>query len=637
MRPFVIGTAGHVDHGKTMLVKALTGVDTDRLKEEKERGISIELGFAPLKLPNGGTAAIVDVPGHERFIKNMLAGVAGIDMVLLVIAADEGVMPQTREHLDILRLLKVQHGIVVLTKIDLVDSEWLELVEEEVREFLQGSFLADAPIIRVSAVTGEGLPRLFQAIEEVAARLEERPVFGPARLPVDRVFSVTGFGTVVTGTLVQGELVPGQELEILPSKKITRVRNLQVHGRKVERAKAGQRVAVNLAGVEVDELERGFVLATPGFLTPSYRMDLSLYLLEGAEKPLQNRTRVRFHVGAKEAFGRVVLLDREELQPGEEAYAQIVLEEPVTAAAHDRYVIRTYSPARTIGGGEIIDPVAPRHKRFRPEVIEQLKIKEKGSPAELITQFLASRFASAADEVAKALPFPENIAAETLAALVADGRVVKLTVEGKDHYLLGVVYQQKTEEIKSFLADYHQRYPLRPGYNKEEFRSRFFPGLAPRFFQQLLQRWEEEGVLKVTEQYVALAEFLPRPTPEQEEKIRKVEQEFLQGGFQPPDWPAVVAKLGFKEEEAREILHYLTAEGILVKMSEDIYFHRETVALGIEKIKSFLRERGEILIAEARDLLGTSRKYALPFMEYLDREKITRRVGDKRILGREQK
>ncbi|MDD4170142.1 MAG: selenocysteine-specific translation elongation factor, partial [Desulfotomaculaceae bacterium] len=389
MKHLIIGTAGHVDHGKTALVKAMTGVDTDRLKEEKERGISIELGFTSLELPSGRKAGIVDVPGHERFIKHMLAGAGGFDLVLLVIAADEGVMPQTREHLDIIQLLQVKKGVVVLTKADLVDEEWLELVTEEVREFLQDTVLEKAPLVTVSAVTGQGIAALLELLDHVAEETESKTAAGTPRLPVDRVFSVTGFGTVVTGTLVAGQLRVGDMVKVQPAGLTARVRSLQVHGKKVEVAGAGQRVAANLAGLEVEQVSRGSVVAGTDSLVPSHRLDVHLLLLDSADRPLKNRERVRFHIGSGETLGRVVLLDREELAPGATAYAQVELEEMVAAVKGDRFVIRSYSPLWTIGGGTVIDAAPGRkHKRFRSEVLGALATRERGTPEEILEHYL---------------------------------------------------------------------------------------------------------------------------------------------------------------------------------------------------------------------------------------------------------
>jgi selenocysteine-specific elongation factor len=391
LKRLVIGTAGHIDHGKTTLVKAITGIETDRLKEEKQRGISIELGFAPFTLPSGQKAAIVDMPGHERFIRHMVAGAFGIDMVLLTIAADEGIMPQTREHMDIIELLNVRKGIVVITKTDLVDEEWLMLMEDEIRQYIDKSILKGAPLIPVSAVSGQGLDELMAAIEAMAAEVQEKPVFGYARLPIDRVFTMPGFGTVVTGTLWSGQIQQGDTLELMPVQRPVRVRTLQVHNEKVATAYAGQRVAVNLQGIDVAEIRRGYLLASPGYLTPSYRVDVRLRLLPSSPRNLKNWNRVRFHLGTDEALGRIVLLDRDEQQPGEEAYAQIVLEKPIVAYKGDPFVIRYYSPVTTIGGGTIIDANAPKQKRFKEEVLEQLATKEEGSLYELLLQEMHSQ------------------------------------------------------------------------------------------------------------------------------------------------------------------------------------------------------------------------------------------------------
>ena len=379
MKRIIIGTAGHIDHGKTTLVKALTGCDTDRLKEEKKRGISIELGFAPFTLPNGQKAAIVDMPGHERFIRHMLAGAFGIDFVLLTIAADEGIMPQTREHMDIIELLGVDKGIVVITKKDMVDEEWLMLVEDEIEEYLKESILAKAPIIAVSAITGEGIEELKEQIQTLSVLVQEKSSSGYARLPIDRVFSISGFGTVITGTLWSGKIKVGEILELMPSQKQVKIRTIQVHNEKTDTAFAGQRVAVNLQGIELNEIKRGYLLTTPGAFIPSYRIDARLRLLPASNRIIRNWNRIRFHLGTDEVLGRVVLLDRDELNPGEEAFVQIILEKQIVAQKGDAFVIRYYSPVTTIGGGTVIESNAAKQKRFKEEVLEELAIKEEGS------------------------------------------------------------------------------------------------------------------------------------------------------------------------------------------------------------------------------------------------------------------
>lgn len=635
----IIGTAGHVDHGKTMLVKALTGVDTDRLKEEKERGISIELGFASLTLPGGRRAGIVDVPGHERFIKNMLAGVGGIDLVLLVIAADEGVMPQTKEHMDIITLLQVKQGVVVLTKIDLVDEEWLALVREEVAGFLKGTALEGAPVVEVSTLTGQGLNELVQAIDRVAAAVRPKPATGQIRLPVDRVFSVTGFGTVVTGTLWSGILKTGDVLEIMPRGITTRVRSLQVHGQKVEEARAGQRVAVNLTGVEVEDVPRGSVLAAPGSLTPSYRLDVRLLLLPEA-RPLKHRARVRLHLGTAEILARITLLDRDELSPGEKALTQLELEEPAVAARGDRFVIRSYSPMHTIGGGSVIDPVARKHRRMREEVIRSLLTREKGTPEELVIQQLDSRPALfTAAELARAAGLSEDEAGKTLSSLSAGGKIREIPAEKQSYFVSCRVYGEWGEAVRQLLQDYHREFPLREGFPKEELRSRKFPQLSSKQLQFVLAAMEEDGLVKVHAQDVSLPDFTPRPGPAQQQQVDSILKLYREGGYQPPTWSDAARQAGLAEAQRGEVLQYLLRQGMLVRVSDELLFHPVPLQEIRRSLVAFLQDREEISVGEARDLWQTSRKYALPLLEYFDRERVTRRVGDKRVLvkGLEQK
>jgi len=463
MQRLVIGTAGHIDHGKTTLVKKLTGIETDRLKEEKQRGISIELGFAPFLLPSGQKAAIVDVPGHERFIRHMLAGAFGIDMVLFTIAADEGVMPQTREHGDILELLGVEKGVIVITKKDLVDEEWLMLVEDEINEYVAGTILKGAPIVAVSAVTGEGITELLETIERVASTITERTITGKARLPIDRVFTVAGFGTVVTGTLWSGQIKVGDTLELMPVQKMVKVRTLQVHNEKVTTALAGQRVAVNLQGVDVSEIKRGYLLTEPGFLIPSYRVDVRLRLLEGSRRSLHNWNRVRFHLGTDETLGRVVLLDRDELGPGEESFAQIVMEKPVVAFKGDLFVIRYYSPVDTIGGGTVIDPNAPKQKRFREDVLNDLAVKEEGSLYDLVLHELENSLQPLSmTELVRKTGSVETAVSAEIQLLLDDEAIINLDAKSGIYLStrgLEILYDQ----IVVMITDYHRRYPLRSG------------------------------------------------------------------------------------------------------------------------------------------------------------------------------
>ncbi|MCD5406928.1 MAG: selenocysteine-specific translation elongation factor [Desulfotomaculum sp.] len=634
MKQIIIGTAGHVDHGKSLLVKALTGVETDRLREEKERGISIELGFAALTLPSGRRAGIVDVPGHERFIKNMLAGAAGLDLVLLVIAADEGVMPQTKEHFAILQLLKIKAGIVVLTKTDLVDADWLDLMQEEVRDLLTSTILAGAPVMPVSSVTKKGLPELLRTIDTLVAEVQEKPVAGPACLPVDRVFSVTGFGTVVTGTLVAGKLATGDQVEIMPTQIATRVRGLQVHDQKTASARAGQRVAVNLSGVETAQIKRGSVLSTSGVLVPTYRLDAKLYLLKNTKKPLQHRARVRLHLGTAEIFGRVILLDRDELIPGEQAYVQLYLEVATVATKGERFVIRSYSPMFTIGGGAIIDVNPPRRRRFQPTVLEALVTKEKGTPSELVLQYLAvPQMPVLITELAEVVTLTVDEIAQALAKLSAQNKVKIINADSKKMAVLANHYKQWCLEITPVLAEHHKKHPLRSGYPKEELRSRLFPAQNIKLFQYLLQAMQQDGILKLAAQTIALPDFTGQPTGEAANMIAQIEDKLKSNLFQPPGWAEIIKQTGLDPETAAEYLAYLSRVGKIRQITEDIYLHIDIFNQAKEKIIDYLAKEKTISVGEARDLLQTSRKYILPLLEYFDRERLTRRLEDKRVLG----
>ncbi len=627
----IVGTAGHVDHGKTVLVRALTGFDTDRLKEEKERGISIELGFAPLTLPSGRQLGLVDVPGHERFIRQMLAGVGGMDLVLLVVAADEGVMPQTREHLAIIDLLQVKRGLIVLTKVDLVDAEWLELVQEEVRQAVQGTVLAAAPIIPVAALSGQGIPELLAQLDILAASTPSRPARGGVRLPVDRVFSITGFGTVVTGTLWSGTIHTGDELEVQPQGIKTRVRNLQVHGKNVNEALAGQRVAVNLAGVEKEALSRGSNLLTPGFLRATRRLDARLKLLQGT-RVLTNNSRIRFYLGTAETLGRVVLLDRDELKGGEEALAQLVMEAPLVATRQDRFILRRYSPMETIGGGIVIDPAAPRHRRFDSAVLAALEERLHGSPADVLAQVIREQRdgISWREAAARAALAPEE-AHKLLEAMAAKGELALLAADNDLYAVSAGRLAAWWQEAARGLEDFHRQYPLRPGLAKEELRSRYFHRLPGRVFQALLERWAREGRIHLTAGSIALAAFQPGLTPRQEELLSDLAERYRAAGWQPPTFAEVAAACHLEPAELEELLHYLTRAGTLVKIDDEFYWHREAVAAAMEAVRE-LGRGGPFGLADVRDALGSSRKFVLPFLEYLDRSKFTRRQGDKRTV-----
>ncbi|HBI27331.1 MAG TPA: selenocysteine-specific translation elongation factor [Peptococcaceae bacterium] len=626
----IIGTAGHVDHGKTELVKALTGTNTDRLKEEQERGISIELGFATLRINEDITAGIVDVPGHERFVKNMLAGAGGIDLVMFVVAADEGVMPQTREHLDIIELLHIQRAVVALTKADLVDEEWLMMIEEDVQELLAPTRFSEAPIVSTSVVTGQGIDELRGILEKMALEIEPKPRAGDARLPVDRVFTITGFGTVATGTLFSGKTHVGDTLEIQPSGLTGRVRSLQVHNNKVEEAFAGQRVAVNLTGIELDQLTRGDVLVTPDSFPVVRRVTASLHLLEKAPQPLRNWQRVRFHLGTKEAFGRVRLLDRDELNQGDTALVQLDLEEPIVAAVHDRFVIRRYSPIATIGGGEIIEVGGRRHRRMRQEVIEGLERKLTGTPSTRVAEEL--RFAKkpvALSELVGRTGFSEEEMGQILNELEEAGEIEVVLSTGKDLFVVPSSLQEEwTEELHETLEKYQQRYPLRSGYSKEELRTRLWKHLTPRLFQALLDRWVEQGEIIVDGQNVALYGHRIRLTEEQQRQVQEMMRIMEEKPFSPPGIEDIQDALG----NDLDLLQYCIQQGLLVKVGEEFYFSQDAVKQAWNLLENYLKDHGQVTIGQARDILNTSRRFCLPLLEYFDRMRKTRRVGDKRVL-----
>lgn len=633
MPKIIVGTAGHVDHGKTLLVKALTGIDADRLKEEQERGISIELGFAPLVLPDGRTLGIIDVPGHEKFIKNMLAGVAGIDLVLLVIAADEGIMPQTKEHLDIIDLLQVKKGIIVITKKDLVDDEWLEITELEIRDAVKNTVLQDAPMIAVSAVTGAGLNELKLLLGEVALQTSPRSAGGKARLPIDRVFSITGFGTVVTGTLWAGSIRVGDNVEILPQALKTKVRGLQVHSKKVEVALAGQRVAVNLASLEVGEIARGSVLASPDYLKYTYRFDAKVRVLPKAYQIIKNLDRVRIFLGTKEVLGKVRLMDRDEISEEGEAFAQFYLEEPHVAARGDRFVIRSYSPMHTIAGGIIIDPLATKHQRFLSEVTEGLEKIEKGDPKELIQEYLNTKGQEITQlkTMARNLNMEEKDAEVIVGILGAEKKLIILGKGIQDGFLSDVVFNDWFHRVEDVLLYYHKSYPLRLGISKEELRSREFPGLEGKGYNFLVDEWCKANQIHVQGQFVSLYGWKPVATSKEEEFILAIISEIQVGGLHPETPMDIVQKLKIPQEDQGELLQYIVNSDTVVRLDEDLYISKENLVDAIDKLTAYALEHHGITLAQARDVLDSSRKYVLPILEYMDEKRFTKRIGEKRV------
>ena len=617
----IIGTAGHVDHGKTTLIKALTGIDTDRLKEEQQRGMTIDLGFASFTLPSGRTVGIVDVPGHERFLKNMLAGASGIDLVVMVIAADEGVMPQTVEHLEILQLLETRKGVVALTKCDMVDPEWTEIVEDDVRQRLAGTFLENAPVVRVSGATSEGIPELVSILEKLCAEAEQRSAAGPFRLPIDRVFTLTGFGTVVTGTLVSGTIRVGDAVEVLPQGLHSRARQIQVHGKKQDEAMAGTRVAVNLAGVETSELERGSVCVPPGYLKPTLLMDAHVRLLKEAPKPLKSRMRVRLHIGTAEALGRVTVLGKDEIAPSGEGLMQFKSETPIVAARGDRFVIRSYSPMRVIGGGVVLEPNAARHKRFDQAVVSALEAKRQGDPRELVEQALLSGGALPAPEIAKSAGLSAEDAAQAIQALTEDGRLVRLD-SGK--LMHRVTLDTTAERILAALAEFHKANPLKPGESKEALRARSARGLDQKTFSSVLARLEADGKVAADGNTVRLTQHEIRLSPEQQKAADKLEAAFLKDKFNPPSMEEATS--------SKDIFDLLVTRKKLVKIGEGLYFHTDALAEAEKRIREYVAASGPMTVSAFRDLIGSSRKYVVPLLEYFDNKRVTRRVGDQRVV-----
>ena len=633
MRHLIIGTAGHIDHGKTTLVKALTGTDTDRLKEEKERGISIELGFAFLDLPDGTRAGIVDVPGHERFVKTMLAGVGGIDLVILVIAADEGVMPQTREHLHICELLQVRRGLVALTKADLVEAEWLEMVQADVSEFLKGTFLQGCPVLACSAATGQGLPALLDAIQGQAGAAEPRRTRGTLRLPIDRVFTIRGFGTVVTGTLWSGALTVGEEVVILPKGLHSRVRRLQVHGETVEQAEAGQRTAVNVPELEVSDIERGDLLCRPDTLRASLSFETTLALLPDAPRPLKNRARVRFHLGTSELLARAVLLDRDELCPGDTGYVHWRLESPGAAASGDRYVIRSYSPAVTIGGGSVLDPNPPIARRGRGKLVEHLRVLEQGRPAERVERhLLAAGFVPMTpDDLRARCDLDQAAMAETLKELSDQDRIVRTGNKDSAGFLHAERAQILEREILARLVEFHHKEPLKDGLAKEELRSKLPDQLPPVTFTWMLARLTAGGRVAVERDKVRLAGHRPTLSAADEVVKTKIETAFRSAAFQPPSVDATLAALKVESRAAQAVFRRLVDDGTLIKLGEGLFMHRDSREAMRGRVLEHFTNAPSIDVGTMKELFGVSRKYAIPFLEHLDSLRVTRREGDVRV------
>lgn len=635
MNHVVIGTAGHIDHGKTTLIKAMTGRDTDTLKEEKERGISINLGFTYFDLPSGRRAGIVDVPGHERFIKNMLAGVSGIDAVILVIAADEGVMPQTREHMNILSLLDVKKGIVAVTKKDMVDDEWLEVVLEDIREYLKGSFLENADIIPVSSVTGEGIDELVKHIDQLTEDVQDKNTDSFFRLPVDRVFTISGFGTVVTGTLIAGTISEGDKVMVYPKKIESKVRSIQVHEQPVKSAFAGQRVAINLSNVSVEDIKRGDVAARPGSMEPSMMIDCRLNYLKDAARPLENRDRVRIYHGTSELLGRVVILDKEELAPGETALVQIRLENPISAAGGDKYVIRSYSPMVTIGGGTVIDSNPPKRKRFDMKTIRELQIREKGNPDEVIEQVLLknSRFFPTYSAISKLSGRNESEVKKAIDKMTASNTAVCFSTSDGMCCCHHKFIDEIEDKLRAYLEQYHKKNTLKAGASKEEIKSRLFEGnVRQKIFDDFLALMEQNGIVRICGKYVALYNYNIKLSPLQERIKQKLLDIYNPSSVDLPKPEEVITSIKENTAETKAVFEFLLETGEIIKINEDMALSKAAYDSSVVALKDYINKNGSITLAQYRDLIGTSRKVAVQLLEHFDQIKLTRRMEDKRVF-----
>lgn len=622
----IIGLAGHVDHGKTMLTAALTGINTDRLPEEKRRGMTIVPGFVALDLKSGRRLGLIDVPGHERFVKNMLAGVGGMDMALLVIAADEGVMPQTVEHLHILQLLGIKRGVVAITKCDMVEGDWLELVHEQVRELLATSSLKDAPLISVSAHTGEGIDELKDLLDKVAGEVPEKPSSGLCRMPIDRVFTKQGFGTIVTGTLRSGSIVVGQHLELLPGEREMRVRGLQIHDEAVELALAGQRTAINLASSDVELIMPGCWLAEPGFLRESHRLDVNLELLTDAHT-LKHNGRVRVYHGTAEVIGRVRLLDRETLEPGQCCLCQLELETPLAPLRGDRLILRSFSPVITIAGASVLDTAPPRYRRSDPRTMATITRESTSDTKETLLAVLRERGnLMAVPALSKTAQLSTAEAFAALKALCEVSLAGMVMVDGVEHYYCLESDRHRRGEVSEALNAFHARYPLRRGLPAAEIRQRIFPSLTARQFSAMLGVYSASGLIKTDGSLIARADFIPTPTPRQQLILDALYKAYTDNSFSPPDWGALTIAKKIPPSDAAEYLLWLVENNSIVRVGDLIF-----ATSAVNNAEKILRENFAVFtMAEARNALGSSRKYMQTLLEYFDERKITVRDGDAR-------
>ncbi|MEA1969148.1 MAG: selenocysteine-specific translation elongation factor [Thermodesulfobacteriota bacterium] len=635
MNQIILGTAGHIDHGKTSLIRALTGIETDRLKEEKQRGITIELGFASIKLPGGELVGVVDVPGHEKFIKNMVAGASGIDLVAMVIAADEGVMPQTREHMDICTLMGIEHGFITLTKIDIVDEELLELALEDIKDFTRGTFLEDAPIVPVSSTTGEGLDLFRKTLDTMYHKIPQRPFSPIFRLPVDRVFSMKGFGTVITGTLASGKANLGENIMIFPTGITSKIRGIQVHNNGVDEVAAGTRTAINFQGLDKESVNRGDVLSTPNALRPSHMVDAEFHYLSKNAKPAKPRTRIRFHSGTSEIIGNLVLLDREELLPGDKACVQIRLESPVCCIKNDRFVIRSYSPIKTIGGGQILNPVPKKHKLFNKKIIEGLNSLISCDFEETISFFVNQGEYSGVSfaDLRVMTNIPDKKLDVSLQKMLAARKIIQTDKE-KRLYVHSSLFESLTKDILLRLKEYHGANPLKEGMSRQELKSKFraLRENDSKLFSIVLTKIAKDKKIVQEQNIVRLSTHEIALQVDQQNLKEKISTIYKKSGLTPPFFRVICTDLNVDQKNAMEVLHMLIDEKIIVKTKDDLYFDAFVINELKKELVAFLNKSKEITTPKFKEMTNISRKFVIPLIEYFDSINLTIRVGDTRQL-----
>ena len=632
--PIIMGTAGHIDHGKTTLIKALSGIDCDRLKDEKKRGITIELGFAYLDLPDATKLGIVDVPGHEKFVKNMVAGAAGIDFVLLTVAADEGIMPQTREHMEICSLLGIRDGLVALTKVDTVDDDLLELAQEDVSDFLSGTFLDQAPIFPVSSHTGQGLEPLIQALQDKAAQVQAKDSSDIFRLPIDRVFTMRGHGTVITGTVIAGQASLGDTVRIYPGTQTSKVRGLQVHSDSVPTAYAGQRTAMNLSGLEVEDLSRGDTVAKAGNLFPSQLWDLELTCLPTAPKPLKHRKEIHFHHGTREILGKVYLLENDALEPGQTGLAQVRFAEPMVGVYGDRFVIRSFSPLRTIGGGQLINPLGRRTKRSAVK-LDLLRQLTQNEPAEIILAQL--KLAGPQGLTQAQLQIMVNISSKQLNKLLQDlggKQRVSLFDREEQRYVSMDIVADLQDRLIQFLTRYHQDNPLQLGVSRGVIMTSWGRDLPAKLVHFILERCLKNGVVVSEKEVLRLPEHSISLGTDQSELKSRLLKTYSDAGIQPPNLNTVLEDLQVNKKEALPVMKLLVEEGRLTKVNDSLYFSSDALTRIKTMVLDHFAAHEELSPNGFRDLTGLSRKFTIPLLEYLDKAKVTMRIGDVRKLRR---